>query len=48
MTELTQFYEEEWPKILPQRWKKVIASYQKILMASVAAKTKKENKTNKK
>lgn len=42
MTELTQFYEVEWPKILPEmEKKKIIASYQKLLMASVVAKTKK-------
>ncbi len=38
VAELKQFFKEEWAKIHPQQFKRLIASYRKCLIAVVAAK----------
>ncbi len=38
VAELKQFWKEEWAKIPPQRYERLIASYHKRLIVVVAAK----------
>ncbi len=38
VAELKQFCKEEWAKIPPQRWERLLASYRKCLIAVVGAK----------